>query len=117
MISRSSRLLHAALVVACGAGIVYGPVLAQSSLTLQLGQPGYDGKINLGHQDAPPVVGYRKVNVRPSSRGCDRWTQASTQPIHLRVPMNQARLVVTPSRGSYGLEKRNVSVGRAGPPR
>ena len=39
MISRSSRLLHAALVVVCGAGIVYAPVQAQTSLTLQRDQP------------------------------------------------------------------------------
>jgi len=92
MISRSSRLLHAALVVVCGAGIVYAPVQAQTALTLQLGQPGYFGPINLGnHQAPPPVYGYRAVIVRPDSRGRERWIQAGTQPLYLRVPMNQAR--------------------------
>ncbi|MCT0207714.1 hypothetical protein [Synechococcus sp. CS-1332] len=91
MISRSSRLFHAALVVVCGAGIVYTPVQAQTSLTLQLGQPGYFGPINLGNQTPPPVYGYGPVIVRPDSRGRDRWTQAATQPVYLRVPMNQAR--------------------------
>lgn len=91
MISRSSRLLHAALVVVCGAGIVYAPVLAQTSLTLQLGQPGYYGQIILGNQVPPPVYGYGPVIVRPEFRGRDRWTQAATQPVYLRVPMNQAR--------------------------
>jgi hypothetical protein len=62
MISRTSRLLHAALGVVCGAGIVYAPVQAQTALTLQWGQPGYFGPINLGNQ-----------------------------PLYLRVPMNQAR--------------------------
>ena len=32
MISRSSRLLHAALVVVCGAAIVYAPAQSESSL-------------------------------------------------------------------------------------
>lgn len=80
MISRSSRLLHAALVVVCGAGIVYGPVRAQTSLTLQLGQPGYNGQINLG-QAPPPVYGYGPVVVGADFRERDRWTQASTQPV------------------------------------
>jgi hypothetical protein len=91
MISRSSRLLHAALVVVCGAGIVYAPVQAQTSLTLQLGQPGYVGQINLGNQGPPPVYGYRPVIVRPSSQQRHRWTQASSQPVYLRVPPNQIR--------------------------
>jgi hypothetical protein len=73
MISRSSRLLHAALGVVCGAGIVYAPVRAQTSLTLKLGQPGHYGQINLGNQGPPPVVGYEPVIVRPDFRERDRW--------------------------------------------
>lgn len=76
MISRSSRLLHAALVVTCGAGIVYAPVRAQTSLTLQLGQPGHFGQIKLGNQAAPPIYGYGPVIVRP---------------VDLRVPPDQAQ--------------------------
>lgn len=91
MISRSSRLLHAALVVVCGAGIVYAPVQAQTALTLQLGQPGYFGPINLGNQPPPPVIGYGPIIVRPDSRGRERWIQAGNQPLYLRVPMNQVR--------------------------
>ncbi len=91
MISRSSRLLHAALVVACGAGIVYAPVQAQTPLTLQLGQPGYFGPINLGNLAPPPVYSFRPVIVRPDAKRRDGWTQDATRPVHLRVPMNQAR--------------------------
>ncbi len=49
MISRSSRLLHTALVVACGAGIVYAPVQARTSLSVPLGQSGTYGRISIGN--------------------------------------------------------------------
>jgi hypothetical protein len=65
MISRSSRLLHTALVVACGAGIAYAPARAQTSLTLPLGPSGHVGPITIGNLAPPPV--------------------------HLLVPPNQAR--------------------------
>ncbi|MEA5391411.1 hypothetical protein VB738_09075 [Cyanobium gracile UHCC 0139] len=90
MISRSSRLLHAALAVVCGAGIVYAPVQAQTSLTVPLGQPGYYGRITIGNLAPPPVLSYRPVIARPS-RGSDRWTPSARVPIYLRVPPQQAR--------------------------
>ena len=90
MISRSSRLLHAALVVACGAGIVYAPVQAQASLTVPLGQSGYYGRITIGNQAPPPVLGYAPVIAWPSRSG-DRWSQPAIAPIYLRVPPQQAR--------------------------
>lgn len=90
MISRSSRLLHAALVAVCGAGIVYAPAQAQTSLNLQLGQPGYYGQISIGNLAPPPVYGRGPVIVKPSKES-DRWRQTSLQPIYLRVPLNQSR--------------------------
>ena len=90
MISRSSRLLHAALVVVCGAGIVYAPVQAQTSLTVPLGQSGYFGRITIGNLAPPPVVGYGPVIARPAL-GSDRWGQSAIAPIYLRVPPQQAR--------------------------
>ena len=90
MISRFSRLLHAALVVACGAGIVYAPVQAQTSLTVPLGQSGYYGRITIGNQAPPPVLGYAPVIAWPSRSG-DRWSQPAIAPIYLRVPPQQAR--------------------------
>jgi hypothetical protein len=90
MISRSSRLLHAALVVVCGAGIVYAPVQAQTSLTVPLGQSGYFGRITIGNLAPPPVLGYGPVIARPPL-GNDRWRQAAIAPIYLRVPPQQAR--------------------------
>ncbi len=90
MISRSSRLLHAALVVVCGAGIVYAPVQAQTSLTVPLGQSGYYGRITIGNQAPPPVLGYGPVIGWPPL-GSDRWSQSAIEPIYLRVPPQQAR--------------------------
>jgi hypothetical protein len=90
MISRSSRLLHAALVVVCGAGIVYAPVQAQTSLTVPLGQSGYYGRISIGNLAPPPVLGVGPVIAWPS-RGSDRWTPSAIEPIYLRVPPQQAR--------------------------
>lgn len=90
MISRSSRLLHAALVVACGAGIVYAPVQAQTSLTVPLGQSGYYGRITIGSLTPPPVLGVGPVIARPPL-GSDRWRQTAIEPLYLRVPPQQAR--------------------------
>ncbi|WP_216903438.1 hypothetical protein [Synechococcus sp. CCY 9618] len=90
MINRSSRLIHAALVTACGAGIVYNPVQAQSALTLQLGQPGYYGQINLGNLAPPPVYYRRPLSISPPNSR-NRWNQASFQPVYVRVPRNQVR--------------------------
>jgi len=90
MISRSSRLLHAALVVVCGAGIVYAPVQAQTSLTVPLGQSGYYGRITIGNQAPPPVLGYGPVIAWPS-RDSNRWGPSAIEPIYLRVPPQQAR--------------------------
>jgi hypothetical protein len=90
MISHSSRVLHAALVAVCGAGMVYGPAQAQTSLTLQLGQPGYYGQISIGNLAPPPVYDRRPVIVRPPTSRY-RWNQNALQPVYLRVPRNQAR--------------------------
>ena len=90
MISRSSRLLHAALVVACGAGIVYAPVQAQTSLTVPRGQSGYYGRITIGSLTPPPVLGVGPVIARPPL-GSDRWRQTAIEPLYLRVPPQQAR--------------------------
>ena len=125
MISRSSRLLHAALVVVCGAGIVYTPVQAQTSLTLRLGQPGYVGPINLGNQGPPPV--YLRVppnQIRDWGRYCglyqachvpvqfvqDDWYRNVYAPrlraAQARQVKNKRRVLVTPAGRAYGLEKR-----------
>jgi hypothetical protein len=90
MISRSSRVLHAALVAACGAGMVYGPAQAQTSLSLQLGQPGYYGQLSIGNLAPPPVYDRRPVIVRAPDRRYG-WNQAALQPVYLRVPRKQAR--------------------------
>lgn len=90
MISRSSRLLHAALVVVCGAGIVYAPVQAQTSLTVPLGQSGYYGRITIGNLAPPPVLGNGPV-IGWQPLGSDRWTPSAIEPIYLRVPPQQAR--------------------------
>jgi hypothetical protein len=90
VISPSSRLLHAALVAVCGAAIVYDPAQAQTALSLQLGQPGYYGQINIGNLAPPPVYDRRPVIVSPAW-GRGRWDQAYLQPVYLRVPENQAR--------------------------
>ncbi len=90
MISRSSRLLHAALGVVCGAGIVYAPVQAQTSLTVPLGQSGYYGRISIGNLAPPPVLGYGPV-IGWQPLGSDRWNPSAIEPIYLRVPPQQAR--------------------------
>jgi hypothetical protein len=90
MISRSSRVLHAALVAACGAGMVYCPGQAQTSLTIQLGQPGYYGQLRLGDLAPPPVDDLRPLIVRPASARY-RWNENALQPVYLRVPPHQAR--------------------------
>ncbi len=90
MVSRSSRLLHVLLAVACGAGTVYFPAQAQTALSLQLGQPGYYGPINVGRLALPPVVDPLPLIVRPA-RGQDRWPSMSNKPIYLRVPPNHSR--------------------------
>ena len=91
MISRSCRLLHVALLATCGAGMIYAPAAdAQTSITLQLGQPSYYGPISIGYGAQPPIYSTRPVIVAPP-RGRERWAQTYNRPVYLRVPRNQAR--------------------------
>lgn len=72
MVSRSSRLFHAALVVVCGAGIVYAPVQAQTSLTVPPQQDRDWGRY-CGPYQACSVPRRRAIAGGPLVRSGNGW--------------------------------------------
>jgi hypothetical protein len=55
------------------------PALAQTNVSISVGQPGFYGQIDIGDYGRPPVVYERPVIIRPAPR-------YQAQPLYLRVP-------------------------------
>jgi hypothetical protein len=56
------------------------PALAQTNVSISVGQPGFYGRIDLGDFGPPPVVYTQPVIVQP------RVVQYEAAPVYLRVP-------------------------------
>jgi hypothetical protein len=57
------------------------PALAQTNVSISVGQPGFYGRIDLGDGGRPPVVYEQPVVVEQP-----RFYQAAPAPVYLRVP-------------------------------
>ena len=68
------------LIIAAALAAAAIPAVAQTNVSIQVGQPGFYGRIDLGGYAPPPVVYAQPVIVqRPA-----RYVEA--QPLYLRVP-------------------------------
>lgn len=68
-----SLIIAAALL---GAAV---PGLAQTNLSLEIGQPGFYGRLDIGDFGRPPVVYAQPIII-------ERHVRAAPQPLYLRVP-------------------------------
>jgi hypothetical protein len=55
------------------------PALAQTNVSINVGQPGFYGRIDIGNYAPPPVVYAQPVIIQPAPR-------YAAQPVYLRVP-------------------------------
>lgn len=81
MINKRQGLFIAAIGLAAAA--LAGPAAAQVSVNI--GQPGFYGRIDIGNAPAPQLVYPQPIIVQPPPRAVQR------APIYLRVPPEQAR--------------------------
>lgn len=68
-------------VALCAAAI---PAMAQTNVSISVGQPGFYGRIDLGDFRAPPVVYAQPVII-------ERRARYEAAPIYLRVPPGHAK--------------------------
>ena len=69
------------LIIAAALAAAAIPAVAQTNVSIQVGQPGFYGRIDLGGYAPPPVVYAQPVIVERQVRYV-----AQPQPVYLRVP-------------------------------
>lgn len=72
------------IIAAALAAAAAAPAMAQTNVSIQVGQPGFYGRIDLGGYAPPPVVYAQPVII-------ERQAQYAGQPVYLRVPPGQMR--------------------------
>ena len=68
-----------ALILAAALAAASFPALAQTNVSINIGQPGFYGRIDIGDYGRPPVVYAQPVIV-------ERYQRVHAQPVYLRVP-------------------------------
>ena len=72
------------LILAAALAAASVPALAQTNVSISVGQPGFYGRIDLGDFRAPPVVYAQPVII-------ERRAHYEAAPIYLRVPPGHAK--------------------------
>ena len=67
------------LIIAAALAAAAAPAMAQTNVSIQIGQPGFYGRIDLGGYAPPPVVYAQPIIV-------EREVRYAEQPVYLRVP-------------------------------
>ena len=68
-----------ALILAAALAAASFPALAQTNVSINIGQPGFYGRIDIGNYGPPPVVYAQPIIV-------ERYERVHAQPVYLRVP-------------------------------
>ena len=67
------------LLIGAALAAAASPALAQTNVSISVGQPGFYGRIDIGDYGPPPVVYERPVIIREVQR-------VAVRPVYLRVP-------------------------------
>ncbi len=67
------------LILAAALAAASFPALAQTNVSINIGQPGFYGRIDIGNYGPPPVYMAQPIIV-------ERHYRSNVQPVYLRVP-------------------------------